>query len=307
MQTSDTVISVQNLKKQFGSLQAVKKVSLDIQAGEIFGFLGANGSGKTTTLRMLCGLLTPDGGQGHCLGYDLIKNPLAIKNQLGYMTQKFSLYEELTVRENLHFIARMYKIKDREATVKHIIETYQFTAKQNQLTGTLSGGQKQRLALAACLIHQPKLLLLDEPTAGVDPKSRGDFWEIIHDLSHQGVTTLISTHYMDEAVRCTRLAYMSFGEILVQGDIHQITQQTHLQTYEVRGDNISQLANQLRECPGVEQVILYGATLHVSGHSQQGFEQSIASFKTTPQTQWQAVTPSLEDVFVNLMKKEDDQ
>ncbi len=207
--SSELAIDVERLNKSFGHKHVVKDFSLQVRRGEIYGFLGPNGSGKTTSIRMLCGLLKPDSGHGTCLGYDVIGETAAIKREVGYMTQGFSLWEDLTIRENLDFVARMYGMKDRRSAVSHAIEQLGLGSRRDQLAGALSGGWKQRLALAACMLHRPKLLLLDEPTAGVDPQARRDFWEEIHALAAGGISVLVSTHYMDEAERCHRLAYIA--------------------------------------------------------------------------------------------------
>lgn len=204
-------ISVEGLSKRFGDIAAVLDLTMRVRHGEIFGFLGPNGSGKTTSIRMMCGLLTPDAGRGQCLGFDIRTEANEIKQRVGYMTQKFSLYEDLSIRENLDFVARMYAVQNRRTVVERTIERLGLSERRDQLVGTLSGGWKQRLALAACLLHGPRLLLLDEPTASVDPKARRDFWEEIHALAAEGVSVLVSTHYMDEAKRCHRLAYIFGG------------------------------------------------------------------------------------------------
>ncbi len=304
MQNQQIVIDVSHLKKTFGKTQAVNDISLVINEGEIFGFLGANGSGKTTTLRMLCGLLLPDNGKGHCLGFDLVKESYEIKKRLGYMTQHFSLYQELTVKENLSFVARMYQVKHKKSKILSILKKFNLLGIENQLSGTLSGGQKQRLALASCMLHEPKLLLLDEPTAGVDPKARGDFWDSIHQLSEHGVTTLLSTHYMDEAQRCTRLAYLSCGNILIQGSMSKIIEKVNLKTYEVKGERLMELANSLRQDEGIEQVILYGSALHVSGISSSSFDRAVKEHQSQTSAVWTEIESSLEDAFIYLTKKE---
>ena len=210
-------IDVRGLTKRYGGRPVVNDISLQVETGRIVGFLGPNGSGKTTTIRMICGLLTPDAGQGSCLGLDIMADAIAIKREVGYMTQKFGLYDDLSIRENLDFVARLFELPQRKQTVDEALQRLGLTARQDQLAGSLSGGWKQRLALAACLIHQPRLLLLDEPTAGVDPKARRDFWDQIHQLAQQGITVLVSTHYMDEAERCDSLVYIAYGKILAQG------------------------------------------------------------------------------------------
>jgi ABC-2 type transport system ATP-binding protein len=225
-------IDVSGLHKSFNGVAAVINVALQVKRGEIFGFLGPNGSGKTTTLRMLCGLLTPDSGRGHCLGYDILSAADQIKKQVGYMTQRFSLYEDLTIYENLNFVARIYQIKNREIRIRETLDALGLQARAKQLAGALSGGWKQRLALAAALLHDPQLLLLDEPTAGVDPKARRDFWNQIQQLATQGITTLVSTHYMDEAERCHRLAYIAHGHLLMQGTAQTIIADSGLNNLE---------------------------------------------------------------------------
>ena len=233
--TSDIVIDVEGLTKRFGTKTVVDQYSMQVRRGQIYGFLGPNGSGKTTSIRMLCGLLRPDSGRGTCLGYDVVRETAAIKREVGYMTQRFSLWEDLSIRENLEFVARMYGMKDRVAAVSRILEEINLKERENQLAGTLSGGWKQRLALAACMLHRPKLLLLDEPTAGVDPQARRDFWEEIHALAASGISVLVSTHYMDEAERCHRLAYIAYGNLLATGTPDEVLHLFPLVTWEVSG------------------------------------------------------------------------
>jgi ABC-2 type transport system ATP-binding protein len=220
--TAPLVIDVRGINKRFGTKHVVKDLALQVRQGEIFGFLGPNGSGKTTSIRLLCGLLTPDSGEGTCLGRDVLRESAAIKREVGYMTQRFSLWEDLTLAENLDFVARMFGMKQRREAVNQALEDLGLSGRRDQLAGTLSGGWKQRLALAGCLLHKPRLLLLDEPTAGVDPKARRDFWEEIHRLSAAGITVLVSTHYMDEAERCHRLAYIAWGTLLASGTAAEI-------------------------------------------------------------------------------------
>ena len=244
----------------------VRDLSLQVRRGEIFGFLGPNGSGKTTSIRLLCGLLTPDSGTGTCLGFDIVRETASIKREVGYMTQRFSLWEDLTIRENMEFIARMYGMQERSQAVADAIDRLGLTSRQNQLAGTLSGGWKQRLSLAACMLHHPKLLLLDEPTAGVDPKARRDFWNEINELAGSGITVLVSTHYMDEAERCHRLAYLAYGNLLVSGTAQEVVDSQALAGYEVTGPDLVNYAALLRGLPGVEQITAFGSTLHVTGH-----------------------------------------
>ena len=291
-------IDVNDLYKKFGTIEAVNGVSLQVKKGEIFGFLGPNGGGKTTTIRMICGLLTPDSGSGTCLGYDILSQARDIKTQIGYMTQKFSLYEELSVYENFEFIARMYNVPDRELRIQEALKFFGLPLSQKtQLAGTLSGGWKQRLALAAAIIHQPKLLLLDEPTAGVDPKARREFWDEIHRLSSKGITTLVSTHYMDEASRCNQLAYISAGKILIRGTIDDIITQSQLQTWQVQGPDLDELAEKLRQESAIEQVTNFGNSLHISSSITTSLDNILKQFNRPPYT-WTKVTPTLEDIFI---------
>jgi ABC-2 type transport system ATP-binding protein len=298
-------INVRGMTKRFGNRVAVNHVDLQVRTGEICGFLGPNGSGKTTFIRMLCGLLRPDEGSGTCLGYDVIAESERIKLQVGYMTQRFSFYEDLSIAENLDFVARMYSIPNREQAVRESIERLGLTARRNQVAGELSGGWKQRLALAACMIHRPRLLLLDEPTAGVDPKARREFWEEIHRLAAQGLTFLIATHYMDEAERCHRLAFISYGNLLTQGTVDEVIAQAHLTTWAVTGPNLFKLAEELRRRPGVEQAVAFGNELHVSGDDEAALEQAIARFRKEPY-QWRRVESGLEDIFIHLMNRSRD-
>lgn len=293
-------IDVRGMTKRFGTRTAVNGIDLQVRRGEICGFLGPNGSGKTTFIRMLCGLLRADAGQGTCLGYDVIRETWAIKRAVGYMTQRFSFWEDLTIAENLDFVARVYGLKNRRQAVRDSLERLGLAQRSSQLAGQLSGGWKQRLALAACLIHRPQLLLLDEPTAGVDPKARRDFWEEIHQLAGQGLTFLIATHYMDEAERCHRLAYILEGKLLAYGTAAQVIERAHLTTWSVSGPHLPELAERLRTLPGVRQAVAFGSTLHISGDDADTLEHAIAPFRT-PQYTWQRITSGLEDVFIHLM------
>jgi ABC-2 type transport system ATP-binding protein len=305
----DPAIDVHGLTKRYGNRVVVDHVSIRVACGLIFGFLGPNGSGKTTTIRMLCGLLTPDEGEGTCLGYDLRQQAAAIKREVGYMTQRFSLYEDLTIAENLDFVARMYAVHDRKAAVDATLARLGLQARRDQLAGTLSGGWKQRLALAACLLHSPKLLLLDEPTAGVDPKARRDFWDEIHALAAEGITVLVSTHYMDEAERCHRLAYISTGKLLVEGTPDEVIAHSGLTTRIVAlaqgGDErmLATLARELREAPGVDSVIAFGLALRVSGRDAQALDHALGAVRARPQFRVEPGATSLEDVFVELMQE----
>jgi ABC-2 type transport system ATP-binding protein len=300
------VIDVAGINKRFGDKHVVKDLSLQVRQGEIYGFLGPNGSGKTTSIRMLCGLLTPDSGRGTCLGLDVLRESAAIKRQVGYMTQKFSLWDDLSIGENLDFVARMFGMRERQKAVDRSLDELGLSGRRQQLAGTLSGGWKQRLALAACLLHQPRLLLLDEPTAGVDPKARRDFWEEIHRLSTAGITILVSTHYMDEAERCHRLAYIAYGSLLATGTASEIVASCRLNTWEVSGDGIHRLAEELRGMAGVDQVASFGATLHVSGQDGARLQASLQTLSQASAVRIAAVTPSLEDAFIHLMQNAQD-
>ena len=297
----ELAISVRGLTKRFGSFTAVDGIDFDVPRGTIFGFLGPNGSGKTTFIRMLCGLLTPDAGSGTCLGHDVLTQQAVIKREVGYMTQKFSFYEDLSIRENLDFIARIYAVPDRAAAVQRSLEQLGLANRSRQLAGELSGGWKQRLALAACLIHSPKLLLLDEPTAGVDPKARRDFWDQIHRLAADGLTVLITTHYMDEAERCHRLAYIAYGKLLAEGTPEEILGQVGLRTYAL-SEFPNDAADRLARMPGVEQVVPFGLRLHVSGRDAAALRASVDAFALATGARHEAVESSLEDAFIALMR-----
>ncbi len=298
-------IDVAGVTKRFGAKTVVNGIDLQVKRGEIYGFLGPNGSGKTTFIRMLCGLLTPDAGQGTCLGYDVRTQQTDIKRHVGYMTQKFSYYEDLSIRENLDFIARIYDVPDRRAAVQQSLERLGLANRSHQLAGELSGGWKQRLALAASLIHSPQLLLLDEPTAGVDPKARRDFWDEIHRLAADGLTVLITTHYMDEAERCHRLAYLAYGNLLTRGTLSDVLSAARLTTWSVGGPDLPAVAAALRDRPGVEQVVAFGNTLHVSGHDAAQLAAAIAAVRT-PAHECREIPSSLEDVFICLMEHAED-
>jgi ABC-2 type transport system ATP-binding protein len=297
---SDFAIDVRGMTKRFGDRTVVDHIDLQVRRGEIYGFLGPNGSGKTTFIRMLCGLLRANDGNGTCLGYDVIKETDAIKRQVGYMTQRFSFYEDLSVAENLDFVARMYAVKNHRQAVRDSIDRLGLKGREWQLAGQLSGGWKQRLALVACMIHEPQLLLLDEPTAGVDPKARRDFWEQIHQLAARGLTVLITTHYMDEAERCHRLAYIFNGKLLVNGTVDEVVRGAGLTTWAVGGHNLPALADSLRDSSGVQQTVAFGNELHVSGVDRAALERAIAPYRT-PEYVWREVGPGLEDVFIHLM------
>ena len=295
-------IDVHDLSKTFGTLQAVNHISIQIEHGHITGFLGPNGSGKTTSLRMLCGLLTPDSGSGQVLGLDFPREAAAIKRQTGYMTQRFSLYEDLTIEENLAFIARVYSLDRIPQRVNDSLEKLGLQDRRKQLAGQLSGGWKQRLALAAAVMHEPRLLLLDEPTAGVDPQARRDFWDEIHRLADEGITVLVSTHYMDEAERCHEIAYIFNGNLIARGTADQVIGQSGLVTFEAEGPRADRLARELAGKPGIEMVAPFGTSLHVSGTDRKALEKAIGPFRRDPY-RWTEVAPTLEDVFIHLMRQ----
>jgi ABC-2 type transport system ATP-binding protein len=297
---NDLAIDVYGMTRRFGDRTAVDHIDLQVPRGEICGFLGPNGSGKTTFIRMLYGLLRPDAGRGTCLGHDVITQSEAIKREVGYMTQRFSFWEDLSIAENLDFVARMYSVNNRRQAVRDSLDRLGLTQRKDQIAGQLSGGWKQRLALAACLIHRPRLLLLDEPTAGVDPKARRDFWEEIHQLAGEGLTFLIATHYMDEAERCHRLAFILDGKLLTHGSVAEVVEQARLTTWSVAGPDLLGLAAQLRGRPGVRQVVVFGNVLHVSGDDPAALEQAVAPFRTPPY-EWRRIDTGLEDVFIYLM------
>jgi len=303
--TTGLAINVAGMTKRFDGRTVVDGIDLQVAKGEICGFLGPNGSGKTTFIRMLCGLLRPDGGSGHCLGHDVLTASEAIRREVGYMTQRFSFYEDLSIAENLDFVARMFSLPNRKGAVEESLERLGLAGRRSQLAGELSGGWKQRLALAACLLHKPRLLLLDEPTAGVDPKARRDFWDQIHDLSAQGLTVLISTHYMDEAERCHRLAYLSYGKLLAHGTAAEIVASAGLQTWVVTGPDLSQLASVLRKLPDVSQAVAFGRELHVSGIDGEALEKALAPYQTAGYV-FHPSGSSLEEVFIHLMAESKD-
>jgi ABC-2 type transport system ATP-binding protein len=297
---SDYVIDVRDLRKSFAALKVVDGLSLQVAKGEICGFLGANGSGKTTTIRMLCGLLTADSGHGTCLGFDIIRQASSIRRHVGYMTQKFSFYDDLTVFENLDLVARVYEMQHARKAVQDIMDRMGLDDRRNQLAAQLSGGWKQRLALAACILHEPQLLLLDEPTAGVDAKARREFWDLIHDMAGDGLTVLVSTHYMDEAERCNRIVYLAQGRIVVQGGADEVSRRSGLITYEATGPDIDAAARRLRRTPGIEAAAVFGHALHVAGTDRAALEGAIYGAEYTALS-WREVEPRLEDVFIHML------
>jgi ABC-2 type transport system ATP-binding protein len=303
---AEFAIDVRGLNKHFGDKHVVNDVSMRVRRGEIFGFLGPNGSGKTTTIRMMCGLLKPDSGSGTCLGYDILRDTADIKRNVGYMTQRFSFWDDLTITENLDFVARIYDLPKRRDVVQQAIAGLGLTGRANQLAGELSGGWKQRMALAACMLHDPKLLLLDEPTAGVDPKARRDFWDELQGLAARGISVLVSTHYMDEASRCHKLAYIAYGKLLAQGSAADIIADQHLSTWSIHGGRLIELQDALRTQPGVDQTVIFGEALHVSGSNSATLERSVTSMASAKSLRAEPIDTNLEDVFIYMMSRSAD-
>jgi ABC-2 type transport system ATP-binding protein len=306
MTSPDIAIEVEGLTKSFGGRPVVRDLSMRVRRGSIYGFLGPNGSGKTTTIRMLCGLLTPDSGRGTCLGYDIRTEADKIRVHVGYMTQRFSLYQDLSVRENLEFVARVYGLSDPKDAAKDMVTRLGLAGREEQLAGSLSGGWKQRLALGACTLPNPQLLLLDEPTAGVDPKARREFWSEIHALAAEGLTVLVSTHYMDEAERCHEIAYIAYGELLAHGTVDEVIGASRLTTFNVSGEGLAELGTRLERTPGVDMVAPFGTSLHVSGRDGAALENAIAPYREGPSLAWERAEPTLEDVFIDLMSRSKD-
>ena len=297
-------IAVRGLTKRFGPRTVVDNVDLTVQPGRICGFLGPNGSGKTTTLRMICGLLIPDAGEGEVLGLDLATKRRAIKHQIGYMTQKFGLFGDLTIAENLEFVARVYGLDRRRERVDEALEKLGLTSRANQLAEKLSGGWKQRLALAAAVLHEPKILLLDEPTAGVDPKARRDFWDQIHGLSREGMTVLVSTHYMDEAERCHEIAYIAYGVMLARGTTDEVIAQSGLVALQGEGPGADRLAAEIEGRPGVAMAAPFGTSLHVCGPDLAALRKAVQPW--ADRIRFTQSEPTLEDVFIHLMQQAPD-
>jgi ABC-2 type transport system ATP-binding protein len=296
-------IDVRDLTKIYDGKKVVDRVSLRVPRGRIYGFLGPNGSGKTTTIRMICGLLTPDSGEGSCLGFDLKTEPEKIKRRTGYMTQKFSFWEDLTIAENLAFVAEMFDLDRPKERVRQALENLNLTARARQLAGSLSGGWKQRLALAACILHEPELLLLDEPTAGVDPQARREFWDEIHQLAAKGLTVLVSTHYMDEAERCHAIIYIAYGHLIVEGTVEEVVAHAGLTTWTVRGPDLASLMEAIRGNPAVATAAPFGETLHISGADAKNLEAAIAPYRKNKAYLWTKAEPSLEDAFIHFMAR----
>ncbi|WP_417478689.1 ABC transporter ATP-binding protein [Maricaulis sp.] len=297
----ELVIDVHGLTKSFGDTRVVDDFSIQVPRGAIYGFLGPNGSGKTTTIRLMCGLLKPDGGGGTALGFDIRTQSREIKSRVGYMTQKFSLYGDLTVKENLEFMARLHAVPNQKQTVQATMEEYDLEPRARQLAGNLSGGWKQRLALAATTMHKPGLLMLDEPTAGVDPKARRDFWDRIRRLSQSGVTVLVSTHYMDEAVQCDSIAYIAYGKKLIDAPSADIAGIAGLITWRIEGKGLQPVYDALEHAPGVDQIARFGSALHVSGRDEAALERAIAPWRERGEFEVSKAKTGLEEAFIWLM------
>ncbi len=295
-------IDVRGLRKSFGSHSVVDGLDLQVPEGEICGFLGGNGSGKTTTIRLLCGLLKPDAGGGTCLGFDVVRQAAELRLQIGYMTQRFSLYGDLSVEENLDFVGRLYRMPERARAVAAVLERMGLADRAQQPAEQLSGGWKQRLALAACVLHQPRLLLLDEPTAGVDAKARREFWDLINDLAAEGITVLVSTHYMDEAERCRRVLYLAGGRLIVQGSVDEVVRDARLVVFEAGGDGLEALARRLRGAPGLESAAIFGRDLRVVGMDRVVLERTL---RGVGGVEWREVPARLDDVFIHLLNDEE--
>ena len=300
---NDWAINVKNLTKKFGNKTVVNNIDLQVPKGKIYGFLGPNGSGKTTTIRMLCGLLTPDGGEGTCLGFDILKQSKIIRKKVGYMTQKFSFWEDLTIRENLEFTAQIYGLDNIKERTNQTLEKLGLTNRAEQLTGTLSGGWKQRLALAACILHEPEILLLDEPTAGVDPKARREFWDELNRLSDSGITILVSTHYMDEAERCHKIIYIAYGNIMAQGSVDFVIKNAALHTLELEGKNLNELQQQLSNIPDIITMALFGEKLHICGTDGNYLQKQLEPILKKYKISCRETETSLEDAFIYYLKQ----
>jgi ABC-2 type transport system ATP-binding protein len=306
-QGEPSIIHTEHLSRSFGSLVAVRDVSLDVRRGEIFGILGPNGAGKSTTIRMLCGILDPTGGSGTVVGFDIVRQAERVKERIGYMTQRFSLYEDLTVSQNLTFYAGIYGVPLRKirARVTEVLESTGLTDRRKQLAGTLSGGWKQRVALACATIHEPPLLFLDEPTAGVDPVSRREFWERIYAISATGTTAVLTTHYMDEAERCHRLAFIFRGALLDVGTPDEVVGRRHLRIAELDLERALEAATALREAPGVEEVAHYGHLLRLAvrgGADPVALAREILGARGIVVRSASETRATVEDAFVSMVR-----
>ncbi len=299
-------INVSGLSKSFGGTRVVDGFDMAVPPGKIYGFLGPNGSGKTTTIRMMCGLLKPDEGGGTALGLDIIRQSREIKARVGYMTQRFSLYGDLTVRENLTFMARLHALPKVRDVVEAALDTYDLAPRAKQLAGNLSGGWKQRLALAAASLHEPGLLLLDEPTAGVDPKARRDFWDRIRRLAKLGVTVLVSTHYMDEAVQCDNIAFIAYGRKLIDAPAAEVPSRIGLHTIRIEGPGLQPVYDALEQDPRVEQIARFGAALHISGRDADALAAAARRYDGHDGLRVSEAKTGLEEAFIWLMTGAED-
>lgn len=300
---TELAIDVKNLTKKFGNRVVVNNIDIQVPKGKIYGFLGPNGSGKTTTIRMLCGLLMPTSGEGKCLGLDIMKDSLTIRQKVGYMTQKFSFWDDMTIRENLDFTANIYKMNHVDQIVDETLVKLGLEKRANQLAGTLSGGWKQRLALSACILHKPEILLLDEPTAGVDPKARRDFWDELGRLSDEGITILVSTHYMDEAERCHELVYIAYGNLMVKGTVDDVIKQTKLKTLEVKGTNLPSLQKRLEKNSEITTTSLFGGDLRICGQNEHKLVEILEPLRKQYALTRQKNNTLLEDAFIYYLNK----
>ncbi|MBI1215015.1 MAG: ATP-binding cassette domain-containing protein [Alphaproteobacteria bacterium] len=294
-------IDARGLTKIYDGRAVVDHVDIQVPRGKIYGFLGPNGSGKTTSIRLLCGLLTPDDGTGSCLGMDLRTHAAQIKRRVGYMTQRFSLWDDLSIRENLQFVTEMYGLDRPRERAQDALKALGLAERAEQLAGQLSGGWKQRLSLAACTIHNPDLLLLDEPTAGVDPKARREFWDEIHRLAASGLTVLVSTHYMDEAERCHEIIYMAYGKIVARGSVDDVIGHAGLSTWALYARDLNALRRELEKDPAVSTLASFGESLHVSGTDAKALEAALKGYETQPGFAAERIATSLEDVFIHYM------
>ena len=307
----EKAVLVKDLERRFGSFIAVRRISFEVERGEIFGFLGPNGAGKSTTIRMLCGLLAPSAGWGKVAGFDIATEPEKVKSSIGYMSQKFSLYEDLTAEENIDFYSGIYRLppEKKKERKEWVIEMAGLTKHRHSRTGVLSGGWKQRLALGCAILHEPPIIFLDEPTSGVDPISRRNFWHLIHELAHRGITIFVTTHYMDEAEYCDRVGLIYRGELIALGTPQKLkTSAMAYDLLEVICEHPQQVMIEIEKLSGIKEVALFGQGLHVICENAVAAEQSIRYLLAKQGFRLlsiEKITPSLEDVFVSLIEEKD--